>query len=108
MRKTAYAVFVSILAASLSFAAPKGKTYVGNISDEMCGLKHMMPGQSDKDCTLECVKGGSEFVLADPAHNKVYKLSDQDKPREFAGQKVRITGTLKDDTIEVSSIEAAQ
>jgi len=110
MRRIVYLGLAVLLAAGLSLAVPKSgsKTFMGNISDSMCGLKHMMPGKSDKDCTLECVKGGSKYVLADPATGKVYQLSDQKKPEEFAGQKVKVTGTLKGDAITVTSIEAAQ
>ena len=110
MRKIAYFGIAVLLGAGLTLAAPKqgSKTFIGNISDSMCGVKHMMPGKSDKDCTLECVKAGSKYVLADPASGKVYQLSDQKKPEAFAGQKVKIIGTLKGDTITVSSIEAAQ
>ncbi len=114
MRKFIYLTVAFLLAASLSLAAPKqgkegkgGKTFIGNVSDSMCGLKHMMPG-GDKECTLKCVEGGSKYVLADSANNKVYELSDQEKPKEFAGLKVKVTGTLKGKTIEVTSIEAAQ
>ncbi len=114
MRKFIYLTVAFLVAASLSLAGPKQgkeekgqKTFLGSISDSMCGLKHMMPG-GDKECTLKCVEGGSKFVLADSAHNKVYELSDQEKPKEFAGQKVKVTGTLKGKTIEVTSIEAAQ
>lgn len=99
-----------LLWATISFGAPKApsdKTFVGNIGDSMCGLKHMMPG-GDKECTLKCASGGSKFVLADSAHKKVYQLSDQEKPKEFAGQKVKVTGTLSADTIQVTSIEAVQ
>jgi hypothetical protein len=103
-----YLFLAVFLAAGISLAAPKQQTFVGSISDSMCGLKHMMPGQSDKDCTLECVKAGSKFVLADTAKNKVYQLSDQQKPRAFAGEKVRVTGTLRGDTIQVSSIVGAK
>ena len=108
MGKFAYLGFTLLVAAGLSFAAPKGKekTFTGEISDKMCGLKHMMPGGA-KQCTLECVDGGSKFVLADPEHQKVYDLSDQKKPRQFAGEKVKVTGSLKGNTIEVTSIEAA-
>lgn len=97
-----------VLTAGLSLAAPKQEDFVGNISDAMCGLKHGMEGQSDAECTLGCVKMGSKFVLADTAAKKVYQLSDQKTPEKFAGQKVKVTGTLKGDTIEVASIEAAQ
>src|SRR3989442_3875909 len=47
--------------------------------------------RSAKDCTLKCVDGGSRFVLADTANNKVYDLSDQTKPKDFGGQKVKVT-----------------
>jgi len=111
VRKITFLGVALLLGASLSFAGT-GKagtrTFVGNISDSMCGLKHMMPGQSDKDCTLECVKAGSKYVLADVVNGKVYQLSDQKKPEEFAGQKVKVTGTLKGDMISVSAIEPAK
>jgi uncharacterized protein DUF5818 len=114
MRKIAYLGLSVLLTAGLAFAGarsgkggPQKKTFTGEISDKMCGLKHMMAG-SAKECTLKCVDSGSKFVLADTANNKVYDLSDQTKPKEFAGQKVKVTGTLKGDTIEVVSIEAAQ
>ena len=111
MKRNARLVLALLLAASWSFVVAKGaetqKTFIGSISDSMCGLKHMMPG-GDKECTLKCVEGGSKFVLADTQHKKVYKLSDQEGSKGFAGQKVKVTGTLSGDTISVSSIEAAQ
>jgi hypothetical protein len=111
MRRLASLCLAVLLGAGLSLAAPKSgkgaKTFVGDISDSMCGLKHMMPG-SAKDCTFECVKGGARLVLAETATGKVYELSDQAKAKDFAGQKVKVTGTLKGKTIEVASLEAAQ
>jgi uncharacterized protein DUF5818 len=110
MKKLVYLGLTMFLATGLGVAAPKtaakGKVYTGSISDKMCGAKHMMGG-SAKDCTLECVKGGSKFVLVDDK-GKVYDLSDQTKPKDFAGAKVKVTGTLKGDEIEVGSIEAAK
>ena len=110
MKKLVYLGLTMFLATGLGVAsqktAPKGKVYTGEIGDKMCGAKHTM-GCSAKDCTLECVKAGSKFVLVDDK-GKVYDLSDQDKPKDFAGAKVNVTGTLKGDEIEVSSIEAAK
>jgi hypothetical protein len=84
-----------------------GTSVVGYISDSMCGLKHMSGMGDDKNCTLACVKGGSQFVLADRDHKKVYKLdkAGQDKAREFAGQKVKVTGRVTGKSIRVTSIE---
>jgi hypothetical protein len=110
MRKLVNLGLALIMSAGLGLAAPKaaakGEIFVGSISDKMCGAKHMM-GESARDCTLECVKAGSKFILVDEK-GKIYDLSDQKKPEKFAGEKVKVTGTLKGDTIEVSSIEAAK
>ncbi|HKO99356.1 MAG TPA: hypothetical protein VJU86_20320 [Pyrinomonadaceae bacterium] len=83
------------------------KTVVGYISDTSCGLQHMA-GMDEKDCTLMCVKNG-RFVLADRDHKIVYQLDQagQEKAREFAGQKVKITGRITGKTIRVTAIEAA-
>lgn len=82
------------------------KTLIGYISDSSCGLQHMA-GMNEKDCTLMCVKNG-KFVLADRDHKVVYQLDQvgQEKAREFAGQKVKITGRVTGKTIRVTAIEA--
>jgi hypothetical protein len=41
-------------------------------------------------------------------NGKVYQLSDQKKPEQFAGQKVKVTGTLKGDMINVTGIEPSK
>jgi hypothetical protein len=110
MKKLAYLCLGLWLAAGVSLAAPAeggARTFVGSISDSMCGAKHMMPGESDRDCTLECVKAGAKYILVDPG-GKIYQLSDQKSPEPFAGSKVQVTGTLKGDTIVVRSMEAAK
>jgi hypothetical protein len=96
-----------VLAAGIALAAPgapRAGTFMGSIGDSMCGAKHM-PGESAKDCTLGCVKDGSKYILIDPS-GKIYQLSDQKTPEKFAGANVKVTGTLKDDTITVTSIVA--
>jgi hypothetical protein len=67
----------------------------------------------DKTCTLKCVEGGgAKFVLADRTHKVVYALDDnaQERAREFAGQKVMVTGQVdaKAKTTHVTKIEAAK
>lgn len=99
-----------LMLGGFSLAAQKkssGQAFYGRISDDMCGLKHTMGG-SDAECTESCVKGGSKYVLADLKNQKVYNLSDQDKPKAFSGQDVKVVGTLSGDTITVASIAAAQ
>ena len=109
MKRITILVVGLLLAGGLTLAAPgkdSAKTFVGSIGDSMCGAKHMMPGESDKDCTLGCVKEGAKFILIDPS-GKIYQLSDQKTPQQFAGAKVKVSGTLSGDTITVTSIVAA-
>ena len=105
----ASAVSVSGVAKSVNNNSAADTTIVGYISDSSCGLKHMSGMGDDKSCTLACVKGGGKFVLADRDHKVVYKLDNtgQEKAREFAGQKVKVTGQVTGKTIKVSAIEAA-
>ncbi len=106
MKRIMWAVLGLILAAGLSFAVPPPATFVGSIGDSMCGAKHM-PGETAKDCTVECVKEGSKYILIDP-NGKVYQLSDQKTPAKFPGEKVKVTGTLNGDMITVTSMVAAE
>jgi hypothetical protein len=97
--------------------APATETYTGEIMDAACAAmgSHEAMEQAEggakngRDCTLKCVAGGSKFVLYDAATRTVYQLDDQTKPKNFAGQKVKLTGTLDIATkmIHVQGIEGA-
>ena len=66
-------------------------------------------GPTDAACTIACVDDHTvPFVLFDG--NEVYRLSDQEKSREFAGKKVAVVGTLDSETntIQVNSMTAAK
>jgi hypothetical protein len=94
-----------LFAASACLAA--AATFTGVITDEMCGNDHkMMNVTPDTKCVTDCVKAGSKYALL--VGTKVYKLSDQAASAKFPGQKVKVTGTLKDDIITVKSVEAAK
>jgi len=91
---------------ALAFAAAP-KTFTGVITDSMCGKDHAMMGvKPDSKCVLECVKSGSKYALLEGTN--VYELSDQKAPEKFAGQKVKVTGTLNGNVLQVQSIAAAK
>jgi len=96
--------------APLSAQSPQ--TFVGVITDDMCakdGHATMRMGPTDAECTKACIEAhGAEYELADG--KDVYTLSDQQLPEKFAGQRVRVTGTLDARTraIQVQSISAAR
>ena len=107
------ALVVSLLAlTSLSAAQAKPQTFLGTITDDMCERgdhSRMQMGPTDAECTRACVAAhGAAFVLFDGTN--VYKLSDQKTPDKFAGQNVRVTGTVdaKTRTIRVETISAAK
>ncbi len=56
-----FAQFASLLAVCIlalaAFAADKGQSFTGKVSDAMCGAHHMMSG-SEADCTRACVGKG--------------------------------------------------
>ncbi len=97
--------------ASLS-AAPDSQTFTGTIADDQCataGHSRMRMGPTDADCTTACVMAhGAAYVLT--TGGEFYMLSDQRTPEKFAGQRVRVTGTLdaKTKTIKVDSMVAAR
>ncbi len=101
---------------AVGFSAAADRTYSGEITDSSCALmgSHdgMIKGNASvkdaKTCTLACVKAGAKFVLYDAASKKVYKLDDQQKPVQFAGEKVKVAGTLDKatSTIHVTDIKA--
>jgi hypothetical protein len=101
-----------LLAAAALSAAPASKTFTGTITDDMCaGVGHarMRMGPTDAECTRMCViSHGTAYVLEDGKN--VYELSDQKRPADFAGHKVRVTGVLdaKTKTITVESIRAVR
>jgi hypothetical protein len=104
MKKTMF-----ILAACAALALGETKTITGVITDTMCGLNHKHMGATDEaKCVRDCVKGGRwKYAIHDG--KKMYELSDQKTPEQFAAQKVRVTGNVDEQRgfIEVVKIEAA-
>lgn len=106
MKRALLLSLILVLSAGLTLAQAKSKSWTGTVSDAMCGKKHgMMAGMSDKDCTIQCVKGGSKYALI--VGQKVYTLEGNTAALEqLAGGKARVTGALKGDTITVESASA--
>ena len=97
----------ALLIAGAIAAGAASQTFSGIITDSMCGKDHaMMKVTPDSKCVSECVKSGSKYALYDGKN--VYVLSDQKTPGQFAGQKVKVTGTLFEKTkiLQVESIIA--
>jgi hypothetical protein len=106
LRLTLAAAAMAAMTAGPVFAA-QAQTWTGKISDSMCGADHGKNGgtpQKDHDCTVTCVKGGSKYVLV--VGDKIYKIGNQkfaDLAKD-AGYPVKVTGSIKDDTITVTKV----
>jgi hypothetical protein len=97
------------VAAGLSTAARAAETWTGVISDSQCGAHHEEAAEgadkmSDRECTLACVHGGSKFVLV--SAGQVLAIANQGFAglADHAGRTVKLTGTLENGAIVVSSI----
>jgi hypothetical protein len=98
MKKITALVALSFGLAASGIAAE----FKGFVEDQNCASK---PGMKDNAaCAEKCIKGGSPAVLVGE-DGKIYKIADQAKIVDHAGQKVTVTGSLKDDTITVESVK---
>lgn len=121
LRKSGVVLFaVSLGLFAVQARGADEKTFRGEIADTQCALnvhslsqshKEMMGMKpeikTDADCARFCVKErGGRFVLQ--SKDKVYKLDRQVLAEPWAGQKVKLTGTLdsKTNMITVDKIEA--
>jgi endonuclease YncB( thermonuclease family) len=99
-----------LVAALPAVAAGKTQTFTGEVSDSMCGAKHMMEG-SAAECTRACVGKGSKYALV--VGDKVYTLDASDKATlseldQLAGEQAKVVGTVDGDTIAVKSVTAGK
>ena len=125
MKKKAGAVSLAAALAGIALAATAGpgtseKIFSGEIADSQCALnvhslsqshKEMMgikpEIKTDTDCVHFCVKErGGRYVLE--TKTKVYKLDAQVLAEPWAGQKVKLVGTLdpKTNIIAIEKMEA--
>jgi len=99
------AVAIVAIATTVAMGAGKPQTFMGEVSDSMCGAKHMMEGNAA--CTRACVSKGSNYALV--VGDKVYTLHTEDKAAldqldKLAGEKARVTGVADGEVIEVSKV----
>lgn len=108
-----------LFVATILNAKDNQKSFDGEISDSQCGFNvHSMNrshdemiktgtmGKNAQECANNCVRGRSgQFVFVSIDKKNAYKVEPQDAVKPFAGQQVRIHGTLVNGTIQVASIK---
>jgi hypothetical protein len=91
-------------------AADSTQTFMGKVSDAMCGAKHTEGSLAPAACVRDCVQKGAKYALV--VGDKVYTLNTSDKAtldelNKLAWEQARVTGTASEDTISVKSVTAA-
>lgn len=108
MKWPASVLFVLVIATSLTQGEER-TAFFGEISDSQCAMnvhslsrsheemiKKRTLGTDAASCARACVRRGGEWVLR--SGDDVYHLLYQAGVEQFAGQKVRVVGTLDDKT----------
>lgn len=82
------------------------RAYVGMVTCSRCKAKHSPKmGQTAEICVRVCVHGGAHFALVNA--ETVYLLEgDLPALKKVAGERVRVIGDLKGNTIIVKSVSA--
>jgi hypothetical protein len=94
-----------VLMVALSAVTADRNVFVGEISDSQCAMNIHSLSRSHREmiekrtmgtdapsCARACIRRGGEWVLR--AGNDVYRLKNQDGVELYAGEKVRVTGSL--------------
>jgi anti-sigma factor RsiW len=104
-------LFFAVIGAGLLgfWLRPTPVIAVGVIGDSVCAHEHRFTKRfnvSEHECTLGCVKRGAEFVLV--TDTQVYRIRNQQLPGlvTFAGQNVKVEGTLDGDQIVVARMKS--
>ena len=100
-------VILAVVMISPAFAAEQ--TWTGKISDSSCGAMHMAGAEhkttmTDAACVKACIEKGAKYVFVN--NGKVINISNQDFADlpKHAGHKVRLTGEMTGDSIQVAKI----
>ena len=80
------------------------QTYEGMVTCSHCGARHnAFLGRTASDCSRVCVHGGATFALVDGDRTRQLD-GDLAAISKYAGQRARVVGALRAQTIQVSSI----
>jgi len=92
---------------SADLAPAQTQTFEGMVTCSQCGAKHAAAlGRNASDCVRRCVRSGASFALLDG--ERVYILDgDLVAIKKVAGERARIVGSVRGNTIQVTSVAIA-
>ena len=100
-------IFGSFMAVSICAIAAQAEQLTGYISDAMCGAKHHEVSEANTKCINKCVGGGSGVVFVNGDKVMKFDKDSADKAKAFAGQNVKIDGSVDGETVTITSIDKA-
>ena len=107
-----FAVIIALLTATAVLALGQKdpadsqlQTLTGVLTDSRCGGRHPSASKmASMQCTLFCIKQGASWALVDG--DAVYVLKgDSPAFNKVAGQRVKLTGIVEGNSIQVHSVE---
>jgi hypothetical protein len=101
-------VLASFLTVSLCSVGAFAEEMTGYVSDAHCGATHNSVSAANTKCIEGCLKKGTDPVLV--SNGKVMKFDSDSaaKAKEYAGQNVKIDGSMDGDMIKINSISKAE
>ena len=105
MRK---AFLASVFALGICSFAAQADEMTGYVSDAHCGAAHNKVSDANTKCINKCLGGGSDPVLVQDGKVIKFDADSKDKAKSFAGQMVKIDGTMDGDMLKINSIDKAQ
>jgi hypothetical protein len=101
-------VLAAFLVASAGSIAAFADQISGCVSEAGCGAKHSTVSAKNTACVEACIKKGSDPVLVSEGKVMKFDADSKEKAKAFAGQNVKIDGTMDEGVVKISSIDKAE
>ena len=101
-------VLATFLAASVGSVAALADQITGYVSEAGCGAKHSTVSAANTKCVEGCIKKGSDPVLVSEGKVMKFDSDSKEKAKAYAGQNVKIDGTMDGDVVKITSIDKAE
>ena len=101
-------VLATLLVASVGSVAALADQITGYVSEAGCGAKHSTVSAANTKCIEGCLKKGSDPVLVSEGKVMKFDADSKEKAKAFAGQNVKIDGTMDGDVVKINSIDKAE
>src|SRR6478672_2601380 len=101
-------VLATFLVASVGSVAAVADQLTGYVSESGCGAKHSTVSAANTKCVEACIKKGSDPVLVSEGKVMKFDADSKEKAKAFAGQNVKIDGSMDGDVVKINSIDKAE